>query len=256
MLREPPGPGSDTSPRASVIRNGSVRDASPAACPAQRCEDSRSVPLCSSAEPLTAQRSSGSAAPTRGRRGAVRGAKRAGKRRVPPRRHGGAPLPPRPRAEGGSAAAPNGSGAAVTAERSRAESRHCASRRPQLRGAMSRLSPQEENLQGKGRGAGRGAEGGGGRAMFRSISAFASPHPCAFAAALLLRSPELRLRHRVSASALRPSAPLTKTRQVLPRAFVLIAYPRTAPGWAERVYLLTLLFARINMYRQIPLTVV
>lgn len=92
----------------------------------------------------------------------------------------------------------------MTAERSRAESRHCASRRPQLRGAMSRLSPQEENLQGKGRGAGRGAEGGGGRAMFRSISAFTSPHPCAFAAALLLRSPELRLRHRVSASCFAP----------------------------------------------------
>uniref|UniRef100_A0A8C9FUH8 BCL2 interacting protein 3 n=1 Tax=Pavo cristatus TaxID=9049 RepID=A0A8C9FUH8_PAVCR len=62
--------------------------------------------------------------------------------------------PPQPRAEGGCAAAPNGSGAAVTAARSRTESRHCASRRPQLRGAMSRLSPQEENLQGKGRGAG------------------------------------------------------------------------------------------------------
>uniref|UniRef100_A0A8C9EZF1 BCL2 interacting protein 3 n=1 Tax=Pavo cristatus TaxID=9049 RepID=A0A8C9EZF1_PAVCR len=56
--------------------------------------------------------------------------------------------PPQPRAEGGCAAAPNGSGAAVTAARSRTESRHCASRRPQLRGAMSRLSPQEENLQG------------------------------------------------------------------------------------------------------------
>lgn len=73
-------------------------------------------------------------------------------------------------------------------------------------------------------------------------SSFAPPSCASGTASLLL--------------ALRPSAPLTKTRQVLPRAFVLIAYPRTAPGWAERVYLLTLLFARVNMYRQIPLTVV
>ncbi|XP_015705766.1 uncharacterized protein LOC107306879 [Coturnix japonica] len=66
----------------------------------------------------------------------------------PPRRDGGCSARPAAPCGGRGLGAPNGSGAAVTAARSRSGSRHCASRRPELRGAMSRLSPQEENLQG------------------------------------------------------------------------------------------------------------
>lgn len=131
------------------------------------------------------------------------------------------PSPPRPFAEGGSAAAPNGSGAAVTAARSRTERRalRVPSSTPPCRGSARRRRTCRVS---KGRGAGRWEPRG------------FPPSPPSL---LPVRSP-LPLR---SSFAVPPAPHLrcsgfaapTETRQVLPRTFFLAAHPVTAPRRAE-----------------------